>query len=286
MFAFYLSVVSFAQGIAPANALTNLDEDYAYQTTIALYGTFDVATTYSGSAWEVLNHRVITDYSGNQTTNYNKILFIGPTQINIVLYSTDNTSTLYPNSYAFSTYNSGPVSVTIKVQKFDGSNWNTYKSVTRNVRLVNPVPKVNPSNNVIYGLIYDPAGNYIKFHDGTSASPIYTGSAIPANRNFFVPYVTGAAYASAGYNSCYPPPYISKYLTPFDSTGWQGTVPSGDIYGNTYFNSGFEGIQQVNFRVPSNANNMKLVFGITGNCSQSMFSYTTTSTKFSIGSWY
>lgn len=282
-----LSTLCLAQGLGIANALTNLDQDYAYATNIALYGSFDVGgSSYSGSAWEALNHRVLTDFSGNDTTNHNKILFINSSQINIVLYSTDNTSTLFPNPYAFSSGGSGtsPVSITIQVQKLVSGTWTTYKSVVRSVRLITPVPKVNPNNNVIMGLLYDPAGNYIKFHDGTSSSPIYTGSVAPANRNFFVPYLTGAAAASSGWYSCYPAPSIFKYLPPYSS----GTsIAGGDIYGSQYFDSGFEGVQQLNFRVPADAgtDDMKFIFGITGSCG-STYSFASGSSKLSIGSWH
>lgn len=285
-----LSTLCLAQGLGIANALTNLDQDYAYGTTIALYGSFDVGgSSYSGSAWEALNHRVITDFSGNDTTNHNKILFINNGQINAVLYSTDNTSTLFPNPYAFNTAGGGnndPKSVTIQVQKLVSGVWTTYKSVTRNVRIVDPAPKVNASNNIITGLLYDKFGNYIKFHDGTSSSPISTDDGVPDNddRNYFVPYLTGALYSAQGYGSCTPLPSIVKYVSPYTSSS--GSIPSADIYGAVYFNSGFEGVQQLNFRVPSNANNMKLVFGINSNCSLYYYSHDSTDTKLSMGQWY
>jgi hypothetical protein len=284
-----LPIAGFSQGLGIANALTNLDQDYAYGTNIALYGSFDVgSSSYSGSAWEALNHRVITDFSGNDTTNHNKILFINNSQINIVLYSTDNINTGFANPNAFSTGGGGtsPVSITIKVQKLVSGTWTTYKSVTRNASLIIPVPKVNPNNGVIMGLLYDKFGNYIKFHDGTSSSPISTDDGVSFNddRNYFVPYVTGAL-AAVDYFVCNPPPSVFKYLPPYSSgTG----IAGGDIYGSQYFNSGYEGIQQINFRVPSDAgtDDMKLVFSLANGSCGAPYSFSAGSSKLSMGSWH
>ncbi len=283
-----MAIPSLAQGVVMANAFTNLDEDYAYQTNIALYWTgtaFDVSGSSSTPAWSALNNRVITDFSGNTNLLENKITYISANQINIILYSTSNTSTGFWGADAFSTYPDNPRSATLKVQKWNGSSWVTYKSVNFTARTVQPVPKVNSSNSIIYGDLYDPSGNYIKFHDGTTSSPIYTGAAIDANRNFFVPLVTGAAAASKGLaGSCYPYARPSISFPPY--VGYTH-LPAGDIYGGIYFDSAYEGIQQVNFRVPASiTNQMKVKFTAATNCGAVDFSIGPSSTGWLMGNWY
>ncbi len=282
------ALLANAQGVVMANANTNLDEDYAYQTNIALYWTgtaFDISGSSSTPGWTSLNNRVITDFTGNTNLLQNKITFASANQINIILYSTANTSTGIPGPDAFSTYPDNPRAATLKVQKWNGSSWVTYKSVNFTAWSVKPAPKVNPSNGIIYGDLYTPAGVYIKFHDGTTPSPIYTGSAIDANRNFFVPLVTGAAAASKGYaNACYPYARPSISFPPY--VGYS-QLPAADIYGGLYFDTAYEGIQQVNFRVPASiTNQMKVKFSAATNCGAVDFSISPSTTGWPMGNWF